>query len=100
MVRAEHPPSSSQQKPVPSFSDPGLQYMVQRRPEKGPSFQFTKSRFLTREHLVSVMRVALQQTGIDVWRYAGHTFRIGAATTAAQGGQPDSWIKILGRWEV
>jgi len=28
-------------------------YMVQRRPEKGPFFRFTKSRLLTQEHLVS-----------------------------------------------
>jgi len=76
-----------------------LAYMVQRGPEKGPFFWFTKSRFLTRERLVAAMRAALQQTGIDARKYAGHSFRIGAATTAAQCGLPDSLIKTLGRWE-
>ena len=76
-----------------------LAYMVQRGPEKGPFFWFSRSRFLTRERLVSAMRTALQQTGIDARRYAGHSFRIGAATTAAQCGLPDSLIKTLGRWE-
>jgi len=31
--------------------------------------------------------------------YAGHSFRIGAATTAAVMGLEDSAIQTLGRWE-
>ena len=31
--------------------------------------------------------------------YAGHSFWIGAATTAAEKGIEDSVIKMLGRWE-
>ena len=76
-----------------------LAYMVQRGTEKGPFFWFTNSRFLTRERLVTAMRGALQQAGVEAQRYAGHSFRIGAATTAARCGLPDSLIKTLGRWE-
>jgi len=76
-----------------------LAYMVQRGAERGPFFWFTKRRFLTRERLVSAMRAALQQAGISPQKYAGHSFRIGAATTAARCGLPDSLIKTLGRWE-
>ena len=42
---------------------------------------------------------ALAPSGLDVAQYSGHSFRIGAATTAASVGIEDSLIKTLGRWE-
>ena len=51
-VQAEHSPQAVHNRDLCSFSAI-LVYMVQRRPEKGPFFRFTKSCFLTREHLVS-----------------------------------------------
>ena len=48
---------------------------------------------------VESMRTALTQAGYKAKDYAGHSFRIGAATTAAQRGIQDSLIKTLGRWE-
>jgi len=44
------------------------------------------------------VREALQKAGVDQSRYCGHSFRIGAATTAAAKGMEDSIIKTLGRW--
>jgi hypothetical protein len=41
----------------------------------------------------------LQKAGIDPLKYNTHSFRIGAATTAAAKGIEDSVIKTLGRWE-
>ena len=76
-----------------------LAYMVQRGTEAGPFFWYTKDRFLTRERLVAAMRAALDSAGMESHKYAGHSFRIGAATTAARCGLPDSLIKTLGRWE-
>ena len=54
---------------------------------------------VTREVFVDKVRSALSILGYDASIYAGHSFRIGAATTAAEHGIEDSVIKMLGRWE-
>jgi len=41
---------------------------------------------------------ALESAGVDQSKYCGHSFRIGAATTAAKNGMEDAVIKTLGRW--
>ena len=46
-----------------------------------------------------VKDVWLQAAGIDLEKYSGHSFRIGAASTAARYRLQDSLIKTLGRWE-
>ena len=45
------------------------------------------------------MRAGLDTLGIDSKDYAGHRFRIGTATTAAERGVEDSLLKMLGQWE-
>ena len=76
-----------------------LSYMVYRGTDSGPFFRYTRIRALTRERFVGDVRSALQAAGIDWERYSGHSFRIGAASTAARCGLQDSLIKTLGRWE-
>jgi len=49
-------------------------------------------------HLVAV-RKALQAVGLVTRDYAVLSFRVGAATTAAQQGLQDSLTKTLGWWE-
>ena len=74
-------------------------YLAARGRAPGPFFQFDSGSTLSRERLVSKMREALKQCGVDAAKYSGHSFRIGAATTAAAVGIEDSTIKTLGRWQ-
>ena len=76
-----------------------LGYLVQRGSAPSPLFMFDDGRLLTRDRFVSAMRTALTNGDIDPSQYAGHSFRVGAATTAALQGLQDSLIKTLGWWE-
>ena len=76
-----------------------LQYIGVRSSTAGPLFIFHNGQFLTRPLLVSHLQRALQQAGLEHKYFNGHSFRIGAATTAAQCGIEDSLIQTLGRWK-
>ena len=76
-----------------------LAYLAIRPPSPGPLFIFRDGSYLTRDRLVTRLRAGLLQAGIDASRFTGHSFRIGAAITAAQAGIEDAVIKMLGRWE-
>ena len=65
----------------------------------GPFFQFSNGEPLTRELLVKHLQGALQKAGVDASKLVGHSFRIGAATTASAMEVEDSLIKTLGRWK-
>jgi len=45
------------------------------------------------------MRKVMWRIGIDDQKYSDHSFRIGAATTAACCGIQDLLIKTMGYWE-
>ena len=49
--------------------------------------------------LVAAVRCALATAGVNTLLYSGHSFRVGAATTAARAGLSEATIKMLGRWE-
>ena len=66
---------------------------------RGPLFYFQSGSPLVRSTFVIHFKEALSAAGINPARFAGHSFRIGAATTAAQKGLSDSAIKQLGRWK-
>ena len=76
-----------------------LSFMVLRGNSPGPLFRRSNGRFLTRQVFVSSLRAALVEAGYPAEKYAGHSFRIGAATTASRCGLQDALIKTLGRWE-
>lgn len=76
-----------------------LQYISIRGPQPGPLFSFSDGKFLTRQLFVPRIREALAALGLASSHYAGHSFRIGAASTAAKANIEDSMIQTLGRWE-
>ena len=76
-----------------------LGYIVLRGNGPGPLFAFQSGSPLTRSALVQAVRDALRPHNVDVGGFNGHSFRIGAATTAAAAGVPDSLIQVLGRWK-
>ena len=76
-----------------------VEYIAVRSPEPGPLFVYQAGTPLTRSRLVGEVQEALRQAGIPPTAYTGHSFRIGAATTAAKRGMEDSLIQTLGRWK-
>lgn len=76
-----------------------LAYTAVRGNNPGPLFYFHDKSLLTRDRLVNFVRTGLQKAGLNPEAYAGHSFRIGAATTAHAHGIDDSTIMTLGRWK-
>ena len=76
-----------------------LNYLMVRGTAPGPLFLYQDGRKLTRQRFSEAVRGALASAGFDHSKYCTHSFRIGAATTAAAKGIEDAVIKTLGRWE-
>ena len=72
-------------------------YLHLRRPGTGPLFIYQNGTPLSRSQLSSFLQTTLQSAGTP-GKFSGHSFRIGAATTAARKGLPDHLIKTMGRW--
>lgn len=66
--------------------------------QRGPLFLFRNGQPLSRELITCFLRSRLSLCGYKGY-YAGHSFRIGAATAAAAAGVPDHLIKAMGRWK-
>ena len=76
-----------------------LAYLVRRGMELGPLFRFEDYSPRTRSKLFGLLRSTLTRAGKNCSFYSGHSFRIGAATTAAARGVSDSTIQTLGQWQ-
>ena len=73
-------------------------YLLARSTTPGPLFQYASGLPLTKQDLTSETRQLLSLAGFDPSNYAGHSYRISAATTATSVGLPPWLIKTLGRW--
>ena len=64
-----------------------------------PLYVLASGQRLTRQVFTATVRCLLAATNKhNVKKYASHSFRIGAATTAAAAGIPDHLIRAAGRW--
>ena len=75
-----------------------LRYLRRRGMQPGPLFVTSEGHPLTRSKFIGLVRLVLRLSGINDKHYTGHSFRVGAATTAAAAGVADSMIKAMGRW--
>ena len=76
-----------------------LAFLAVRGSKTGFLFMLKDGRHLTKSLFIAQVRMAMMAAGIDWKKYSGHSFRIGAATTAHANGISDASIKMLGRWE-
>ena len=76
-----------------------MAYLAKRGSAPGFLFKFESGKPLTKAKFVASVKGALASAGIDSSKYTGHSFCIGAATTAHLQGIDDATIKMLGRWE-
>ena len=75
-----------------------LAYIVSRGTNEGPFFRLSNGNPLTKHVFITRVRQALDALGLPQQLFAGHSFRVGAATAAAKAGIEDSTIQMLGRW--
>jgi hypothetical protein len=65
----------------------------------GQLFCHLNHKKLTRFQFLAILRSALKFISLSSDDYNAHSFRIGAATTAAMLGKNDNEIKYMGRWK-
>ena len=63
-----------------------LPYLALRGILEGPLFQFASGSFLARPRFVEEVSKVFLAASINAALYSGHSFHIGAATTAAKAG--------------
>jgi len=75
-----------------------MQYTDMCGPMKDPFFQFEDQCALTKALFTSKIREGLRAVGLSEQNFTGHSFCIGATTTAASIEIEDSVIQIMSRW--
>lgn len=75
-----------------------LDYLSLRGSSPGALFAL-KGSPITRKYFCDLLTMAIKRCGLNPSRYKGHSFRIGAASDAAERGMSDTQIRILGRWK-
>lgn len=76
-----------------------LNYFKVRGTMMGPMFVDGNALPISRSNFSKLLGMCLKACNLDSSKYKGHSFRIGAATHAAQQGFSDARIRLLGRWK-
>ena len=74
-------------------------YLAMRGPRPGALFITVDGAPVSRSHFSNQLSSAIQFCGLSPSVYKGHSFRIGAASHAADKGLSDAQIRLLGRWK-
>ena len=88
-------PTKDRYCPVHSLS----QFLKVRGPVKGPMFAFANASPVSRNFFCQYLSKTLQWAGLDLSKYKAHSFRIGAAITAADMGMSEAQIQSMSRWK-
>ena len=73
-----------------------LEYLARRGERPGPLFLNPDNTPVSRKFFADLLSLSLKACGLDSTRYKGHSFRIGAASFAAEPGMSDAQIRALG----
>ena len=65
----------------------------------GPLYAFANASPVSRNFFCEHLTKTLTYAGLDPDKYKGHSFRIGAATAAADSGLSETQIQTMGRWK-
>ena len=76
-----------------------LHFLRLRGLKAGPLFIWQDGTPLQKPQFTKAVKLALTQAQLPAEKFAGHSFRVGAATTAASASLEDSTIQTLGRWK-
>ena len=74
-------------------------FLRMRGNSRGPLFARPDGSAPTHSRVSGLLGTIFQACGLDIQRYKGHSFRIGAASEAAQRGFSDAQIRLMGRWK-
>ncbi len=80
--------------PVRAMKD----FLEIRAPVSGPLFLHFNQDPLTMGQVSAILKKSVGVVGLPVDDFSPHSFRIGAATSAAIRGVPEDSIKLMGRW--
>ena len=76
-----------------------LGFIASRGSQPGHFFLNSKGETLQKPTFIAKIRQILENLGFPQHQYAGHSFMIGAATSATLAGVENSTIQLLGHWK-